>query len=443
MRPLSAAVLRTQPDATLAALAADGSEAAFEAIVRRHRRALLAYCRRLLLSESRSEDVVQQAFVDAWSALRAGTEVRETRAWLYRITHNRAVRARRVPEYDFDALSEALSGADAPQSDLERRLLVREALAAVAALPEQQRDAILRTALDGQSYEQVALALGISDGAVRGLVYRARASLRAALAAAAPPPLVLWAAAHARRGVPLAQWITEVLSAGGSSDSAAVALKSITVLATSAVVVSGTLGGAVDHVGRTLTSARHPDVVTHREHATPGAAGASTSASAGPGTGNDRVAASSGFEPIGLGRPGAGSMASFGRAHARGNPSPGPTDGAMGTRQHRRAPVEAGRPRGERADRAAAPASGNRLYAAVGGPSGGDHAEPVANAQPTGEAPREDGAPSAGGGEPARDTQPTGDRQPASDRMPPATGAAAAGASGSVASADAASSDPP
>jgi RNA polymerase sigma factor (sigma-70 family) len=144
---ISAVVLRTQPDVKLARLAAAGSEAAFEAIVHRYRRVLLCYCRRSPLSESRSEDVVQQALLNAWTALRAGTEVREMRSWLYRITHNQAISALRRSGYDFEELSEAVSVSE----DLDRGMLIRETLAAVAALPDLQREAIVRTAVDGRS----------------------------------------------------------------------------------------------------------------------------------------------------------------------------------------------------------------------------------------------------------------------------------------------------
>lgn len=254
-------VLRTQPDARLAALARDGSEPAFEAIVQRYRRLLLAYCRRLLLSDSRSEDVVQQACLSAWAALRAGTEVRELGPWLFRITHNEAMRALRRPGYDFDELTESVRGADAPEADLERRIHIRETLAAVAALPELQREAILRTAVDGSSYEQVAGALGLTGGAVRGLVHRARTSLRSGLAVFAPAPLVLWAAGQDRRGGTLAGWL-EALAGGGSAGGAVVAAKGATLLATTAVVVGGTVGGAIDpHLFTDRTATRRAAAV--------------------------------------------------------------------------------------------------------------------------------------------------------------------------------------
>ena len=64
-----------------------------------------------------------------------------------------------------------------------------------------QRDAILLSAIDGRSHEEVASALGISSGAVRGLLYRARATLRSAAAAFTPGPLIGWASGGAARRV--------------------------------------------------------------------------------------------------------------------------------------------------------------------------------------------------------------------------------------------------
>src|SRR3712207_4512415 len=165
---ISATLLRTQTDRRLIALAAQGSEQAFEALVERYRRPLQAYCRRMLLPREAAEDVVQQAFLSTWTALWRGTEVRDARAWLYRVTHNAASNALKRAGYDHDQRDDALGGAGAPDEDLERRSAVRQTMAGLAALPEMQREALLRTAVEGQSHEDVARALGLTDGAVRG-----------------------------------------------------------------------------------------------------------------------------------------------------------------------------------------------------------------------------------------------------------------------------------
>src|SRR5919204_1036561 len=92
---LSTPLLRAQSDRRLTALARDGHDRAFEQIVERYRRPLERYLRRLL-SEPLAEDVLQATFVRAWQSLRAGSEVRELRPWLYRIAHNQAVNALRA-----------------------------------------------------------------------------------------------------------------------------------------------------------------------------------------------------------------------------------------------------------------------------------------------------------------------------------------------------------
>jgi RNA polymerase sigma factor (sigma-70 family) len=153
-------LLATQSDARLVELAGQGHERAFEALLERYRKPLLGYTRRrLLLPESRAEDALQQAFLSAWLALQQGVEVKDARAWLYRIAHNAAVSAWRRSGYDHDELSDAFHGAAGPEEELARRSVMRQTLIGLAGLPELQRDALLRTAVEGESYERVAAEL--------------------------------------------------------------------------------------------------------------------------------------------------------------------------------------------------------------------------------------------------------------------------------------------
>jgi RNA polymerase sigma factor (sigma-70 family) len=243
--PLS--VLRTQSDARLVDLARGGHERAFEALVRRYRKPLLGYCRRMLLPEARAEDALQQGLLQAWLALREGGEVRDAKAWLYRIVHNAAISARRRSGYDYVQLDESLHGTGASASDIDRRIAVREALAGLAALPEAQREVLLRTAIHGHSHEQVATDLGLSDGAVRGLIYRARATLRAAATACTPPQVVLWAARAAESGSAHPQ-LTEIAGGAGSAGLLGALLKGGAVVASIGVLATGT--GLVEHTAR-------------------------------------------------------------------------------------------------------------------------------------------------------------------------------------------------
>ena len=106
---LSTPLLRTQSDRRLVALAADGHDRAFEAIVERYRRPLQRYLRRLL-SEALAEDVLQASFVRAWQALRAGTDVRDLRPWLYRIAHNQALNTLRAAGSALPAVDRGAAG---------------------------------------------------------------------------------------------------------------------------------------------------------------------------------------------------------------------------------------------------------------------------------------------------------------------------------------------
>ncbi len=236
-------LLLTQSDERLAGYARAGHERAFEALVRRYRRQLFGYCRRLLLSEEHAEDALQQALLQAWVALREGTEVRAVRPWLYRIVYNAAVNALRASGYDYCQLSESLIGAGAPEEDLDRRIAVREALAGLASLPELQRQALLRTAVEGASHEQAAGELGVSEPAVRGLVYRARTSLRAAASALVPPPLLEWALQAAPSGAPVLGRLGAVAGEGGAAGLVGLLLKGGAVAITAGALAGGIVAG--------------------------------------------------------------------------------------------------------------------------------------------------------------------------------------------------------
>jgi RNA polymerase sigma factor (sigma-70 family) len=181
--------LRAQTDERLAALASDGHGRAFAVLIERHRRQLMAHARRLV-GDQRGEDVVQDALLRAWRSLERGAEVRHVQAWLHRIVHNAALsdieRQARQPEPLYEQVVDRRSTA----ADAEHRLQVREVLVGVSALPERQRLALLGMELEGRSRRQLAAELGLSEGAVRQLVSRARDGVRAAMAAFVPFPLV-------------------------------------------------------------------------------------------------------------------------------------------------------------------------------------------------------------------------------------------------------------
>jgi RNA polymerase sigma factor (sigma-70 family) len=288
---LSTALLRSQSDERLLRLAAGGHDRAFEAIVERYRRPLLRYVRRLL-RDGRAEDVVQAAFVSAWSSLRGGAQVRDLRPWLYRIAHNGAVNVLQRAGEPHDQLADAPDGTAGPEIEVERRDDVRRALHGIAALPSRQRTALLAVAVEGRSHTEVAAELGLSDGALRQLVHRARTSVRAVATLFTPPPVAAAAAASHAFG---ADQVAEIATGAGGAGLAAASLKTGAVLLTAGALVTG--APRVAHVvsghrppaaGRAEVAQSAPPAVATTAEATPsagalaGAPGHPASASAGP-----------------------------------------------------------------------------------------------------------------------------------------------------------------
>lgn len=246
MRPLalSLRLLAAQPDERLLTLAIEGHGPAFEALVRRYRRPLLAYCRRIAPQLS-AEDLLQQALLQAWGALAGGAQVRDARAWLYRITHNVAVSATRERLNAVEKLGEVVSNVGIEHL-VEQRIAAREALAHLAALPPLQREVMLGTALEGRSHEEMATELGLTGGSVRGLLYRARATLRAAAAALIPSPLIEWVAGHQPTGRGGARGAYEMVAGGSSAGMASILVKTGAVV-TVAGFIAGTTAVVTSH----------------------------------------------------------------------------------------------------------------------------------------------------------------------------------------------------
>jgi RNA polymerase sigma factor (sigma-70 family) len=186
--------LRAQPDRRLVDLVRNGYDGAFEEIVRRYRRPLDRFAAAIV--GGRSEDVTQDAFSKALLALR-GTETEiELRPWLYRIVRNTALNDLRDRGAVAEELSEALPGGRSAAAEVEAREEIRELMDRLQALPEPQRAALVMRELEGLSHEEIATALGVSGGAARQAIYRARAALRDGLGLLVPMPVLRALAEH-------------------------------------------------------------------------------------------------------------------------------------------------------------------------------------------------------------------------------------------------------
>jgi RNA polymerase sigma factor (sigma-70 family) len=217
--------LRAQPDRRLVDLVRDGYDAAFEEIVRRYRRPLDRFAAAIV--GGRSEDVTQDAFSKALPALRGSEAEIELRPWLYRIVRNTALNDLRDRPPDSAELSEALPGGRSAAAEAEAREEIKDLMDRLGALPEPQRAALVMRELEGLSHEEIAAALGVSGGAARQAIYRARAALREGFGLLLPLPALRALAEHG-----------EGIAAGGLG---AGALKA----GMATVLIAGTVGAGV------------------------------------------------------------------------------------------------------------------------------------------------------------------------------------------------------
>ena len=176
--PLPARLLRLASDERLVEQVRAGSEAAFEVVYDRHHRGVLAFCRHMLGSAEEAEDAVQHTFLAAYRDLCGSDKPIALRAWLYAIARNRCLtvlRARRErPIEDAREPSTEHLGAEVARRD-DLRALLRD----LAALPDDQRAALVLAELGDVSHEDIAQILGCAREKVKALVFQARSSLNA------------------------------------------------------------------------------------------------------------------------------------------------------------------------------------------------------------------------------------------------------------------------
>lgn len=167
-------------DDELVSATLDGDSAAFEALVRRHRRAAIARALAVVGEPADAEDVAQDAFVQAYEQLATCRERARFAAWLLTIVHRRAlnhlrsVRRRRASPLDADLPATGRTAAD----DVERGELRHRLLAALRELPLVQREIVLLADLEEWSHARIAAVIGISVTMSRRHLSDARRRLR-------------------------------------------------------------------------------------------------------------------------------------------------------------------------------------------------------------------------------------------------------------------------
>jgi RNA polymerase sigma-70 factor (ECF subfamily) len=166
-----------------------GNTAVFELLMRRHNERLYRAARAITRDDREAEDVMQQAYVNAFANLRHFKAHARFATWLTRIAINEALaRVRRRGKYaPFD---EELSNVEAfmPSStarDPERQAFtgeLRELLeSAIDALPDGAREVFVLREVEGLSTAETAASLGVSEDVVKTRLSRARGALRRSL----------------------------------------------------------------------------------------------------------------------------------------------------------------------------------------------------------------------------------------------------------------------
>ena len=172
-------LLRLQPDERLVTMTRRGDQAAFEALVSRYQSKLLGFCRHMLGNREDAEDVLQEVFAAAYTAMLADNRAIMVKPWLYRIARNRSLNHMRrqkavgVDSMDIHVSEFGLSTADRAQNRDEFMSLMQD----ITVLPETQRTALLLREIDGLPYEQIADVMETTVPSVKSLLVRARVAL--------------------------------------------------------------------------------------------------------------------------------------------------------------------------------------------------------------------------------------------------------------------------
>jgi RNA polymerase sigma-70 factor (ECF subfamily) len=180
--------LESLSDGDLVARIRAGDGGAFEILMRRHNQRLYRAARAIVQDESETEDILQQAYLNAFTHLDQFEARSQISTWLTRIVINEASARRRalaLPQRQSDAGNEPGSAVDAAASSLpspehqayacELQRLIADA---VDRLPEPYRLVFMLRDVEGLSTTECGGVLGLRDDAVKTRLHRARAMIR-------------------------------------------------------------------------------------------------------------------------------------------------------------------------------------------------------------------------------------------------------------------------
>ena len=183
-------------DLRLVERAVAGDQRAYELLVIKYQRRVERLVGRMVRDVDLVPDITQEAFLRAWRALHQFRGDAQFYTWLYRIAVNTAKKAlvdlRRDPVITESALRSAaedddetslldreLTSDETPETVLAAQEVAAAVNAAMAALPEELRQAVTLREIEGLTYEEIATAMDCPIGTVRSRIFRAREAISA------------------------------------------------------------------------------------------------------------------------------------------------------------------------------------------------------------------------------------------------------------------------
>jgi len=177
-------------DAELVVRVQRGDKKAFDLLVLKYQRKIMRLLSRMIRDPHEVEDVAQEAFIKAYRALPQFRGDSAFYTWLYRIAINTArnwmaARGRRpstpnaLETEDGETFNETdnLTDNSTPESMVASREIAETVNAAIQALPEELRTAIVMREMEGMSYEDIAQSMDCPIGTVRSRIFRAREAI--------------------------------------------------------------------------------------------------------------------------------------------------------------------------------------------------------------------------------------------------------------------------
>jgi RNA polymerase sigma-70 factor (ECF subfamily) len=170
-----------------AARAAAGDRGAFERLYRLHVNRVFSLCVRMVADRSRAEELTQDVFVRAWEKLHLFRGESSFSTWLHRLTVNVVLNARKTDGRQrnrFEETDEEQGGMDALPGVVGMPLAPGDLLdleEAITRLPPGARRVFVLHDVEGYKHEEIAEMLGVTSGATKAQLHRARLLLREAL----------------------------------------------------------------------------------------------------------------------------------------------------------------------------------------------------------------------------------------------------------------------